>query len=53
MFGLLKSVAGLALDVVEVVATPVEIMVDVASAAIKPVAEVARDLKNEVKNLKD
>lgn len=51
MFGLLNSLATLVVDVVEVVATPIEIVVDVAKAAIAPVAEAARDLKNDVKSL--
>lgn len=53
MFGLFKSVGSLVSDVVEVVATPVEMVVDLADAAIKPVVEAARDLKDDVKSLKD
>jgi hypothetical protein len=53
MFGLLKSVVELASDVVEVVAAPVEIVVDLADAAIQPFKEAARDIKNDIKSLKD
>ena len=53
MFGLLKSVVDLAVNVVEVVVTPVEMVVDLAGAAVKPLAEVTRDLKADVKSLKD
>ena len=53
MFGLFKSVVDLATDVVEVVAAPVEAVIDLADAAVKPVAEVARALANDIKSLKD
>lgn len=53
MFGLLKSVVSLATDVVQVVAAPVEIVTNLAGAAVKPIAEVAKDLVADVKSLKD
>ena len=53
MFGLFKSVADLAVDVVKVAAAPVEIVADLAGAAVKPIAEVAKDLVADVKSLKD
>lgn len=53
MFGLLKSVADLAVDVVKVAVAPVEIVADLAGAVVKPVAEVAKDLVADVKSLKD
>lgn len=53
MFGLLKSVVGLAADVAQVVVAPVEIVADLAGAAVKPVAEAAKDLVADVKSLKD
>lgn len=53
MFGLFKSVVDLAANVVEVVATPVEMVVDLANAAIQPVAEVAEELKKDIKDLVD
>lgn len=53
MFGLLKSLGGLAADVAQVVAAPVEMVVDVAAAAVKPVAEAAKELVDDVKRLKD
>lgn len=53
MFGLLKSVVDLTADVVKVVAAPVEIAADLAGAVVKPLAEVASELVDEVKRLKD
>jgi len=53
MFGLFKSVVDLAADVATVVVAPVEIAVDLAGAAVKPVAEVARDLAKGFKSMKD
>ncbi|MDX6011338.1 hypothetical protein [Cupriavidus necator] len=53
MFGLLKSVGELALDVAKVAVAPVEIVVGVASAAVKPIAEAAEALVDDVKSLKD
>jgi len=53
MFGLLKSVADLATDVATVVTKPVEMAVDLTGAAIKPVAEVAKELAKDVKSIKD
>jgi hypothetical protein len=53
MFGLLKSVVGLATDVVQVAVAPVEIVADLAGAAVKPVSEAARALVADVKSLKD
>lgn len=38
---------------IAVLATPVEMVVDVADAALKPVVEAARELKDDVKSLKD
>ncbi|MFS8930959.1 hypothetical protein CNECB9_1190019 [Cupriavidus necator] len=53
MFGLLKSVSELALDVAKVAVAPVEIVVDVAGAAVKPFAQAAEALVEDVKSLKD
>ena len=47
MFGFLKSAAELVSDVVEVVAAPVEMAVDLADAALKPIVEVANGLIGE------
>lgn len=52
MFSLFKSVVDLAADVAQVVVAPVEIVSDLAGAAVKPVAEVAKDLIADVKSLK-
>ncbi len=51
MFGLLGSAFDLATNVVKVVAAPVEVVVDLANAAVKPIAEVAEELVQEVKDL--
>jgi len=53
MFGLLKSVVDLATDVVTVAAAPIEMVVDLTGAAVKPVAEAAKELAKDVKSLKD
>jgi hypothetical protein len=53
MFGLLESLVDLTTDVVKVVAAPVEMAVDLAGAVVKPVAEVASDLVDDIKSLKD
>lgn len=49
----LDSVIELTKDVFEVVSTPVEIAVDLADAAIKPMAEAAKEIKDDIKSLKD
>jgi hypothetical protein len=53
MFGLLKSLTDLAGDVATVALAPVAIVVDLTGAAVKPLAEVAKDLAADVKSLKD
>jgi hypothetical protein len=53
MFGLFNSLVDLAADVATVVAAPVKIVVDLTGAAVKPVAEVAKTLVDDVKSLKD
>lgn len=53
MFSLLKSVADLATDAVKVVTAPVEMVVDLAGAAVKPVADAVTELAKDVKSLKD
>lgn len=47
------SVIVLTKDVFEVVTTPVEIAVDLADAIVKPMAEAAKEMKDDVKSLKD
>lgn len=47
------SVIGLTKDVFEVVTTPVEIAVDLADAIVKPIAQAAKEIKDDVKSLKD
>src|SRR5450830_2081938 len=53
MFGLLNSVVNLAADVVTVAVAPVEIVVNLAGAAAKPVAEAAKELVKDVKSIVD
>lgn len=53
MFGFLNSVVDLVGDVATVVSAPVKIAVDLAGAAVKPLADVAKDLTADVKSLKD
>jgi hypothetical protein len=53
MFGLLKSLTGLATDAAKVVLAPVEIAVDLVSVPVKLLADAAKDLANDVKSLKD
>lgn len=53
MFGFLDSVVDLVGDVAKVALAPVAIAVDLAGAAVKPLAEVAKDLTADVKSLKN
>lgn len=53
MFGLLKSVAELAIDVSAVVIAPVEVAVDLAAIVVKPVAGVAKTISSDINSLKD
>lgn len=53
MFGLLDSLVDLAADVAKVASAPVEMAIDLAGAAIKPFAEAASDMVDDVKSLKD
>jgi hypothetical protein len=53
MFGLLKSLTDLAGDVATIALKPVEIAVDLTGAVVKPIAEVAKEVADEVKSLKD
>ena len=53
MFGIFGSIANLAADVATVALAPVAIVVDLAGAAVKPLAEVAGELVKDVKSLKD
>lgn len=50
---LLNSLTDLAVNVVKIVAAPVEIVVDLVGAAAKPLAEAAQELVKDVKSLKD
>lgn len=53
MFKLFESVFDLTTDVVKVAAAPVEVAVDLAGAVVKPISEVAGEIVDEVKSLKD
>jgi hypothetical protein len=51
--GLFDSVFDLTKDVLKVASAPITMVVDLAGAAVKPLAEVADELTNEIKSLKD
>lgn len=51
MFGLLDSIGELASNVVKVVIAPVEVVVNVANAAIKPIAEGVAEVVKDTKDL--
>lgn len=53
MFRLFKSLTDLAGDVAAVVVAPIEMAVDLTGAAVKPLAEAANDLTDDIKSLKD
>lgn len=53
MFGLLNSLTNLAGDVATIALKPVEIAADLVGAVAKPIAEVATEIADEVKSLKD
>ena len=50
MFGLLKSVTDLAIDVTKIATAPVEIAIEVVKAPVSEVAKVAESLVSDVKN---
>jgi hypothetical protein len=50
---LFGSLIDLTTDVVRVVAAPVEAVVDLAGAVVKPIADVAEDLVSDIKSIKD
>ena len=49
--GIFDSIANLAGDVVKLVSAPVEVVIDVADAVVKPLAEVATELTEDIKDL--
>jgi len=51
MFGLLKGVVELTRNVAEVALTPVEVVVDLANAATQPLADAAKEIKQDIKDL--
>ena len=53
MLGLFNSVTELVGNVAKVVVAPVEMAADLANAALQPIVEVAKDLANDIKSLKD
>ena len=53
MFSIFESAVDLAVDAARIVTAPAEIAIDLADAALKPVAEVAQELVADVKSLKD
>ena len=44
-----KSLFNLTKDIVDIAVAPIEIAVDITSAVVKPVADVARDVTKTVK----
>ena len=53
MFGLFNSFCDLAGDAAKVALAPVEMVANLAGAAVKPFAEAAKVLVDDVKSLKD
>lgn len=51
MFGIINSVVKLTTNVAEIAIAPVEIVVDIATVTTKPVADMAKSIKEEVKEL--
>lgn len=51
MFGLIKSLTSLASDVVEIAVTPLEVSADIAEAVISPIADVAKETKETIKEI--
>jgi len=51
--GLFDSLTSLVENTAKVVLAPVEIVVDLADAAMQPLAEAAKDLTDDVKSIKD
>ncbi len=48
--GLFDSLLDLATDTVKIVAAPVDVVVTIAAAAVKPVAEVVEELAEDIKD---
>lgn len=48
-----KSIFGLVKDVATIVIAPVEIAVDLTRTVTKPVADVAKEVTEEIKNITD
>lgn len=53
MFGLFDSIADLATNVVKVAAAPIEVAVDLTNAVVKPMADAAEVVVQDVKSIKD
>lgn len=51
--GIFDSILGITKDVVDVVKAPVEIAIDVTREVTKPVADAAKEIVEEVKDLTD
>jgi hypothetical protein len=50
IFSFIKSVAGLAEDVIDIAIAPVEIATDITRLATKPIAETAQEVADEIKD---
>ena len=53
MFGLFNSVAELVSDTVKVVSAPFQGVVELADSVVKPIAEAAQELVEDIKSIKD
>ena len=51
MFGFLESVSNLTSNVLDVALAPVQMTVDLATAATQPLADAAKELVSDVKSL--
>lgn len=51
--GLFDSLVELTTNTVKVVAAPVEVVAELANAAVKPIAEAAEEIVEDVKSIKD
>jgi hypothetical protein len=53
MFDLFKSIGDVATKTVNIALAPVEMAVDLADAALKPLSDAATELKKDIKSIKD
>jgi len=53
MFGLFDSLAELTTNVVKVATAPIEVAVDLTNAVVKPMAEAAQFITEDIKSIND